>query len=272
MAMPKVVHDALAAALKDVKFPWRGEEASAMDVLGEWFDSDEAKDPLKKANDDLTKKRDKLRAELDELKTSTEKGLADLKAENERLLKSQLSDEDKKKLEALKGSGMTSEAEARFNKVTADLETITKRLDESEKARNAERETAAKARLDVARQKLRGEIVDALGKVKVTGNNAKLAIAGIMQDGLVNVEFNEDGTEKRTVHIQKDGKTLAATVDDLAKHFAETNPSLVDSSGNAGAGMRPVPGGNGIVDHKDKTLVQVNDEYASRLAAPTAAR
>ena len=72
---------------------------------------------------------------------------------------------------------------------------------------------------------------------KITGENADIALNYITSTGLAKLNKDDNGGTQEKYYILKDGKTLEATADELAQHFASTHEQLVSSSGNAGTGQ-----------------------------------
>jgi len=240
MPMPAKLHDLLTEKLGDEKYKLGDEEQKVVDILANWEDAASAKDKVQKANKEISDEREALKKEVGTLKDSLKEkdtALADKDKEIERHQQNALSDDDKAKLEALKGKGMTPEAEAKYNALEAKLneaaDNITKLTDTiTQKEQLAEKATEASHR-----EKLNTALLSALAEKGIKSpKNQKLAIAAINADGLAKISKAEDGTYKQAFIIRKDGKDLEATIDGLAEHFAGEHESLVDSSGNQGTG------------------------------------
>jgi DNA repair exonuclease SbcCD ATPase subunit len=262
MAMDAKVYAILSEGLKDRKVIVDGKEHDALSVVGGWFDVTEGTEKVRKANEEISGERDDLKKQVKELKKASDEA----KKELERYRENALTDDDKKAFDAWKKTGMTSDIEAKINALQSKLDASLAKQAEAEKQAQDEKAATAKALRDKADGDLRSELQTKLAEKKITGKNAKLAIAAMAADGLA--KLNEKG--ERVFTIVKDGKNLAATIDELITDFATQNENLVDASGSRGTGndhgtsTNRQPGGGG--GQPQQTLHQVQQGFQSELA------
>jgi 2-hydroxy-3-keto-5-methylthiopentenyl-1-phosphate phosphatase len=235
MAMPHDLHEMLKEVCADKKY----KEDGLLLLLVDTYDKAEAKDKVQEANTGLIAERDELKNKLKDLKSERDTMTETLKAkeaEVDKLKESSLTDEEKKAYLAIKEKGMTSDVEAKINSLTEKIETLTTQVTEEQSAR----ELSEKAAIEAKRAERVGEVksllTTELGKNKISGENARLALTVLETDALFKVDAKEDGSYESKFFTKKDGKFFGATAEELAKHFAETHENLVDSSGNIGSG------------------------------------
>lgn len=267
MPMEVKILETLRAKLGSEKITVDGKELPLLDGIVGWFDKAEAAVKIQQANTDLTTQREAHEKELKELKTAA----VTHKEEVERLLKNQLSDEDKAKLEKVKTKGMTSEMEAIFNTQKAAIEAHAAKIAEMEK-KTADAEVArVKAEQVATETAMRNDITTALANVKIVGESGRIAINTILADKMVSL--NDKGERVYTVH--RDGKPFSVTsMNDLVADFAKTHENLVSPSGNRGTGAptgSPTNGaaGAGGGSSQGQSLREVQAEASAMLNTPS---
>lgn len=231
--MEKALHDLLTEKLADTK---HGDKA-LVKIVEDWEDAASVKGKVQTANEEISKERDELKGKVKEANNK----LADKDKEIERLQDNMLSDEDKKNFEDYKKRGMTSDKEkemdAKLNAMADKLEQATAKITEMTQTIEEKESAALKATEESAKTSLKTDVIGALAKHGVKSPNAqKLAINSILADGLARVVKDENGGFKRVFTVVKDGKSLEATIEQLAETFAKENEALVDSSGKSGSG------------------------------------
>jgi len=231
MTMDAKVYEVLKASLADKKIEKDGKELPLIDLVSGWHDVIEVSDKIKKANEDLSNERKQLQ---EDIKASRE-AIKKAEQEVERYRKGALTDDDKKSFEAWKSKGMTGEAEAKFNALQDQLKTMiaehtTLKNQFQEKEELVQKTTREKMEAD-----LKADLLNKLAEKKISGKNARLALAAILSEGLA--KYNEKG--ERVYTIVKDGKILASDIDGLVNDFASQNENLIESSGNRGTGNEP---------------------------------
>ena len=234
MAMQKALHDKIKELVSDEKI---GED-KVLKLIVAAFDSAEAKEKVQTANDELTQKRDELTASEKELKekvVTLEQSVTDKDAEIEKVKEGQLSEAEKAEYLKTKATGMTPDAEARFNKLEKSFTEIGEKLEASEKIAVEAAETAKLATHKEKETALNNKVLTALGDVKITGENADMALLSMKSKGLYKLN-NEDGVYSESF-ITKDGdKSLTATLSELCTDYASKHENLVAPSGNTGSG------------------------------------
>jgi len=202
------------------------------DILKEIMDISDAADAktkVQEANKELIADREKLSVKEKEKEKELQKMLEEIK----RLQTSQLTDEDRKKLEDFKSKGMNPEVESKFNGLNATIESLQKTIAAEQEARKISEENAKKAELNAKMQAMDNSLITALDKVSIRGSATEFALAYIQKKNLATI--SDDGREIYTIY--KDNKPFPATVEELAAHIAKTNEQLVSPSGNNGTGQ-----------------------------------
>ena len=249
MAMQKALHDLLKKVLGDEK----SGDKKLLDIVSEWHGSTETNvvsiEKLEKANKELIEKRDKSESTEKELKekvTTLETTVKDKDVEIGKVKEGQLSAEEKAEYLKTKETGMTSDAEARFNKLEKSFTEIGEKLEASEKLAVEAAENAKTATLNEKQTALNNRVITALGDVEIHGKNAKLALLD-MKDSML-YKLNEDNGAYSESFVTKDGdKELTATLSELCTDYASKHEQLVSPSGNKGAGVNHNTNNNQIV-------------------------
>jgi hypothetical protein len=245
--MERELKEILDEALNGKNYQVDGEEKPLVEIVEGAFDKADAAEKIQSANKDLTAQRESWKEQERELK----KAIEDSKGEIERLQKGSLSDEDRKRLEEYKRSGMTPEVEAKYNTLSEQLQKMTEEQNNLQKTLEEKERKAREAELQGRSQSLKGELRDALSKVGIN-SSASVAINHILAEGMAKVENGDDGF-KTVYTIKKDGKPYAAkSAAEIAEHFARENEQLVDSSGRSGTGENHESGGGKSVANLDK--------------------
>jgi len=236
MAMPSALHKVLKESLVDKTY----DEKPVLDFISEIYAQYEAADKIKKANEDHIKEREELKTknkEYKEIVDKKDKELKDMGSEIEKLKTSQLSDEERKQWIETKKKGMTSDAEAEFNRLKATVEEL-----------NAEIKTEAQKRIDAEkrskestyagkRTELETKIYKALSDKGINGSDADMAIAVIEKQGLFKLDETETGFAEKFFVKGDKGEPLSASISELADYMATKHENLVKSSGNRGSGI-----------------------------------
>ncbi|HUX59525.1 MAG TPA: hypothetical protein VMV77_21305 [Bacteroidales bacterium] len=237
MPIPNTKHKVLTEALKENK--------ELLTEIEKWYDESEGLEKVKKANEDLVKAREKSEAfekEAKEKITNFEKSEKEKTAEIERLQKNMLTDDDKKRFEEFKKTGVSSDKEkeydAKINKLMDTVTDVTKKIEESEKARLTAEEKVKTEGLARKQTELDNKLTTALAGKKITGEKTGLALLAIKNNKLAEIKANEDGSVSENYYVVgNDSKFRPANIDELADYIARKHEYLVDSSGNGGGGF-----------------------------------
>ncbi len=238
MAMQKALHDLLKKTLGDEK---NGDEKLFKIVSG-WYETTEANtasiDKLEKANKELIEKRDAFESTEKEFKekvATLEQSVTEKDAEIEKVKEGQLTEAERAEYLKTKETGMTPDAEARFNKLEKSFTEIGEKLEASEKRAVEADEKTKLATFKEKETALNNKVLTALGEVKITGEHADMALLSMKSKGLFKLN-NDDGVYSESF-VTKDGdKSLTATLSELCTDFASKHEALVEPSGNTGSG------------------------------------
>lgn len=238
MAMQKALHDLLKKTLGDEK---SGDD-KLLKIVSGWYETTEADtasiEKLEKANKELIEKRDASDTSEKELKekvVTLEKSVTDKDAEIEKIKEGQLSDVERAEYLKTKKTGMTPDAEARFNKLEKNFTEIGEKLEASEKRAIEADESAKLATFKEKETALDNKVITALGDVKITGENAEMALLSMKSKGLYKLN-NDDGAFSESFVTKDGGKELTATLSELCTDYASKHEMLVAPSGNVGSG------------------------------------
>jgi len=254
MTMPSKLHTALSEKLGDAVYKIDGEEKKLLDIItadGGWYDKFEASVKIQKANEDIKAEREQLKEKVKTIKTefdTVKTSISDKDKEIERLQTSQLSDEDKQKLEKLKANnGMTDEAQAKVNALQDKFDTLTGDIKILKEDGVKKDEAVKLATINKKKESLRLEVITALTEKGIVGDNTKLALNDILAEGYAKLsDPDESGNVSNAFYIKKGSTILAAeTAAEMAEAYAVKNESLVSSSKNTGTGNNHSSNGNG---------------------------
>lgn len=224
--MDAEVYEALKEKLGDAVIKIGEEEKPLLDVVTYW---EEGVEKTKLANKDLTTQREAWEKERRELKDSVT-AATNLKTELE------------EKLEALQKKGGNNsvkeqEFEKQINALTDQINTLTESYKKAQEDAKAAKENALQANRKASEEGLRNDLITNLNKYNIKGSQAEDAIAIITSKGNAKlIQNSESGLYERSYCITKDGKQLAANLEQVCKWIAETRPYLVSSSGKQGTG------------------------------------
>lgn len=235
--MKKALHDKFKEFLKDEEL----DGVNLINVITELSDKADAKEKVQTANDEISKERDDLKTEVKTLKEKTtelETGVKEKDTEIEKLKESQLTEVERAAFLETKKTGMTADAEAKFNKITETLKEVQESLQSEKEAR-----TKSDAATKVAKQKeystsLHNKVLKELGDANIKGTNADMALLKLEAEGLIKLNVDEatDSVEEKYFTKSTDGKLLDASLKELVTDFAANHENLVSASGNIGSG------------------------------------
>lgn len=237
MAIDAKIHGILKEKLGDEKVKIGDKEKSLLEVItgkDGWYElATEAFPNVKGVNDDLKSQREEWKTKESEYK----KNIDDITKERDSLKNSQLSDADREKLKNVGDTGMTPEAQEKYNsleKSVTELNSTVKTLSDSIAQ---ERENAKSAKLSSEKNSLRAAIITELNKNKIEGSKADTALAEIEAKGYVKVEAVEDGSIARSFRVFDGDKPLGVdTLPEMVQRYSDGRDYLKSGSRNGGSG------------------------------------
>lgn len=253
--MEAAVYDALKKAVgtSTDKIKIGDEEKTALEWATYW---EEGVEKTKTANKDLTGQRETWERERKDYKNKLDE-LTTTKSDLE------------KKIEELSGKGKKESGEKEeliksLNAVNDRVAQMEKLREEDQKKVKEANEKALAANQKASEESLRGDLIKELAENKIEGSNADLAVTFILSRKYAESKQDNEGYFKRSFMIEKEGKQLSATIKDMCKWFAESNKSLVSSSGMPGTGTNHSSSGK-TTDIGTGSLNETRTRFRSKL-------